>query len=65
VGYTAFIWLLYPICWGPSEGLNAITVTSEMIFYGILDVFTRPVFLFSFLIGYRVSDFNLAKRHIM
>ena len=48
--YTAFIWLLYPVCWGLSEGSNAITVTSEMVFYGILDLFAGPIFLFGFLV---------------
>ncbi|KAI0273079.1 hypothetical protein BGY98DRAFT_1120460 [Russula aff. rugulosa BPL654] len=24
-GYTAFIWLIYPICWGLSEGSNTIS----------------------------------------
>jgi len=49
-GYTAFIWLLYPVCWGLSEASNAITVTSEMVFYGILDLFAGPVFLLCFLL---------------
>ena len=48
-GYTAFIWILYPVCWGLSEGGNSITVTSEMVFYGVLDLFAGPIFLFAFL----------------
>jgi len=56
--YTAFIWLLYPICWGLSEGSNAITVTSEMIFYGILDLFAGPIFLFGFLLGIQGLEYE-------
>ncbi|KAF8504893.1 family A G protein-coupled receptor-like protein [Russula emetica] len=57
-GYTAFIWLIYPICWGLSEGSNAITVTSEMIFYGILDLFAGPIFLFGFLLGIQGLEYD-------
>jgi bacteriorhodopsin len=48
-GYVAFIWILYPVCWGLGEGGNVITVTSEMVFYGVLDLFAGPIFLFGFL----------------
>lgn len=57
-GYTAFIWLIYPICWGLSEGSNAITVTSEMIFYGILDLFAGPIFLFGFLAAMQGLEYD-------
>lgn len=57
-GYTAFIWLLYPVCWGLSEGSNAITVTSEMVFYGILDLFAGPIFLFCFLVGIQGLEYD-------
>jgi bacteriorhodopsin len=56
--YTAFIWLLYPVCWGLSEGSNTITVTSEMVFYGILDLFAGPVFLFGFLFGVEDLEYD-------
>ncbi|KAG7194808.1 uncharacterized protein KQ657_004489 [Scheffersomyces spartinae] len=32
------VWLLYPVCWGLSEGGNVIKPTSEAVFYGILDL---------------------------
>ncbi|KAI6101418.1 hypothetical protein EDD16DRAFT_1696834 [Pisolithus croceorrhizus] len=51
--YVAFIWTLYPICWGLSEGSNTISPTSEMVFYGILDVIAGPLFLFFYML--RVS----------
>ncbi|KAL4068738.1 hypothetical protein V8B97DRAFT_2008659 [Scleroderma yunnanense] len=43
--YITFIWTLYPICWGLSEGSSTITPTSEMVFYGILDIIAAPIFL--------------------
>lgn len=49
-GYISFIWMLYPICWGLSEGSNTITPTSEMVFYGILDILSAPVFLLFFMV---------------
>ncbi|TFK50251.1 heat shock protein 30 [Heliocybe sulcata] len=44
-GWLTFLLLLYPICWGLSEGGNVISVTGEMIFYGILDLLAGPFFL--------------------
>lgn len=54
--YISFFWMLYPICWGLSEGSNTITPTSEMVFYGILDLLSGPVFLFAFMA--HVSGFD-------
>ena len=34
------VWILYPICWGLSEGGNVIQPDSEAVFYGILDLIT-------------------------
>ncbi|KAF8131928.1 hypothetical protein EV363DRAFT_1449630 [Boletus edulis] len=48
--YISFMWMLYPICWGLSEGSNTISPTSEMVFYGILDILSGPVFLFGFIV---------------
>jgi bacteriorhodopsin len=45
-----FIWGIYPICWALSEGGNVITPTSEMVFYGILDLIAKPVFLFGYVL---------------
>jgi len=42
----SFLWLLYPVCWGLSDGGNVIKSTSEMIFYGVLDILAKPVFCF-------------------
>jgi len=50
---TAFLWILYPIAWGLCEGGNVISVDSEGIFYGILDVFAKPVFGALLILGHR------------
>jgi len=55
-GYLTLIWLFYPICWGLSEGSNTITPTSEMVFYGILDLLSGPVFLLLFM--WHLSSFE-------
>lgn len=57
-GYLGFMLLTYPICWALSEGSNVISPTSEMIWYGILDIFTGPVFLAFFL--YHISTVDYA-----
>jgi len=51
--FSVFIWTLYTIAWGLSEGGNVISNDSEAIFYGILDLLSRPVFAFWFLFGVR------------
>ncbi|KAF7791308.1 hypothetical protein EIP86_002322 [Pleurotus ostreatoroseus] len=62
-GYFCFMLITYPIAWGCAEGGNVITVTSEMIWYGILDVFTIPVFLFVFLFNLRGIDYSAFALH--
>jgi len=51
--WITFLYFLIPLCWGLSEGGNRISPTGEMIFYGIIDIFLFPVFLFThiFLLG--------------
>ncbi|KZS88188.1 family A G protein-coupled receptor-like protein [Sistotremastrum niveocremeum HHB9708] len=44
--FLSFIWALYPIAWGLADGANVISPTSEMIFYGILDLIAKPVFCY-------------------
>lgn len=53
---TAFLWILYPIAWGLCEGGNVITPDSEAIFYGILDLFAKPVFGALLIWGHRGID---------
>ncbi|EJU04452.1 heat shock protein 30 [Dacryopinax primogenitus] len=56
VAYLSFIALIYPICWGLSEGGNVITSDGEMVFYGILDLFTMPFFLALHMFQLRAVD---------
>ncbi|WOO78102.1 uncharacterized protein LOC62_01G001655 [Vanrija pseudolonga] len=51
-----FLGILYPIAWALAEGGNVISVTSEMVFYAVLDILYRPVFLLLFL--YQIADID-------
>lgn len=51
--WTIFLWFLYPIAWGLSEGGNIIAPDSEAVFYGILDIMAKPVFGALLLWGHR------------
>ncbi|CAM1502433.1 Fc.00g044170.m01.CDS01 [Cosmosporella sp. VM-42] len=53
---TIFVWFLYPIAWGVSEGGNVIHPDSEAVFYGILDLIAKVVFSFLLLWGHRDID---------
>ena len=44
-GWFSFVLLTYPVAWGCAEGANVVSVTSEMIWYGVLDLLAGPVFL--------------------
>jgi len=54
--WTIFLWFLYPIAWGLSEGGNVIAPDSEAIFYGVLDILAKPVFGTLLLWGHRNID---------
>jgi len=49
---TLFIWFLYPICWGVSEGGNVIPPDSEAVFYGVLDFCAKPLFSLALIFGH-------------
>lgn len=55
-GWLSFLFILYPIAWGLAEGGNVISVTSEMVFYGILDLLAKPFFLLFHLFSIRNLD---------
>lgn len=57
-GYVAFWWLWYPMIWAFCEGGNVINPTAEMVWYGIIDLITGPIFLFTHLQGMRNVDYN-------
>ncbi|KAK9456859.1 hypothetical protein V1511DRAFT_495505 [Dipodascopsis uninucleata] len=62
----AFIWTLYPIAWGLSEGGNVIAPDSEGVFYGVLDVISLPVLCSYFVYASRkvsVEGLGLAFEH--
>ncbi|KAL8318207.1 hypothetical protein RB597_005465 [Gaeumannomyces tritici] len=51
------VWIFYPIAWGLCEGGNILRPDSEAIFYGILDIFAKPVVGFILVLGHRNTDF--------
>ncbi|KAF7958573.1 hypothetical protein EAE96_002113 [Botrytis aclada] len=55
-GITMFLWFLYPIAWGLSEGGNVIAPDSEAVFYGVLDVLAKIGFGSILLFGHRNID---------
>ncbi|KAI0919109.1 hypothetical protein AcW1_003428 [Taiwanofungus camphoratus] len=61
--YLAFMLITYPVCWACAEGANVISVTSEMIWYGILDCLAGPIFLALFLWELRSVDYNAFGLH--
>ncbi len=62
--WTMFLWFLYPIAWGLSEGGNVISPDSEAVFYGILDILAKPVFGALLLWGHRNIDPTRLGLHI-
>lgn len=62
--WTMFLWFLYPIAWGLSEGGNFISPDSEAVFYGILDILAKPVFGALLLWGHRNIDPTRLGLHI-
>ncbi|KZO93132.1 family A G protein-coupled receptor-like protein [Calocera viscosa TUFC12733] len=56
--FLSFLWLLYPIAWGLSDGGNVIHPDSEMVFYGILDILAKPVFIFIHIASLRGVDMS-------
>lgn len=53
---TAFLWTLYPIAWGLSEGGNVISPDGEAVFYGVLDFLAKPCFGALLIWGHRNID---------
>lgn len=57
--FLAVLWFLYPIAWGLADGGNVISTDGEMIFYGVLDVLAKPVFLIFHLLALRAVPYEL------
>ncbi|KAI0473556.1 bacteriorhodopsin [Xylariaceae sp. FL0804] len=51
--WLIFLWFLYPIAWGLSEGGNVIHPDGEAVFYGVLDILAKPVFGALLIWGHR------------
>ncbi|KAL9126473.1 MAG: hypothetical protein Q9217_004472 [Psora testacea] len=51
-----FLWMLYLICWGISEGGNVIAPDSEFAFYGVLDCLLIPLSIAFILWSHRKID---------
>jgi len=62
-GWTALLWLLYPIAFGLSDGGNRIGVTQSFIFFGILDVLMVPVLAAAFMFLARRWDYSTLNLH--
>lgn len=54
--WTIFTWTLYPIAWGLCEGGNVIGADGEAVFYGVLDLLSKPVFGTILLYGHSKID---------
>lgn len=48
--YLCGLWWVYPVTWGLAEGSNKISSNAEAIWYGCLDIMTKPVFAFLILL---------------
>jgi bacteriorhodopsin len=57
-GWVNFLWLLYPIAFGLTDGGNKIGVTPGFIFFGVLDILLVPVLSFAFIFLARRWDYG-------
>ena len=53
------LWFLYPIAWGLADGGNVISTDGEMVFYGVLDVLAKPVFLIFHLFALQAVPYEM------
>jgi bacteriorhodopsin len=53
---TLLVWFTYPVAWALGEGSNVISPDAEAIFYGLLDIISKPVFGGLLLWGHRNID---------
>ncbi|GAA5941579.1 hypothetical protein JCM1841_002005 [Sporobolomyces salmonicolor] len=56
--FLLIIWFIYPIIWAVSDGGNVISVTSEMIAFGILDLCAKIGFVLSHLYAIEGLDYE-------
>lgn len=62
--WTLFLWFLYPIAWGLSEGGNVIGSDGEAIFYGVLDILAKVGFAILLLVGHSGIDPSVMGCHL-
>ncbi|KAJ3485687.1 hypothetical protein NLI96_g4789 [Meripilus lineatus] len=55
---VVFMTMLYPVAWACSEGANVISPAREMVWYGIFDLITGPLFVFTYVFGLKSIDFS-------
>ncbi|KAJ5804904.1 Rhodopsin archaeal/bacterial/fungal [Penicillium riverlandense] len=57
-GWVNFLWVLYPVAFGLTDGGNIIGVTGGFIFFGVLDILIVPVSSFAVLFFARNWDYR-------
>jgi bacteriorhodopsin len=57
-GWLNFLWLIYPLAFGLSDGGNRIGVVGGFVFFGVLDVLLIPVFSAAFIVLSRNWDYS-------
>lgn len=62
-GWVNFLWIMYPIAFGLSDGGNEISPTRGHIFFGILDLLLLPVVSLAFISLQRKWDYNRLGLH--
>lgn len=53
-----FLWLIYPLAFGLSDGGNRIGVVGGFVFFGVLDVLMIPVFSAAFIVLSKNWDYG-------
>ncbi|TFY74500.1 hypothetical protein EWM64_g9514, partial [Hericium alpestre] len=56
--WITFFWLEYPLIWAFCDGGNVISNTGEVIWYGVVDLLTMPLFLVWQLWSVRLYDYT-------
>jgi bacteriorhodopsin len=62
--WAIFLWFLYPISWGLSEGGNVIRPDFEAAFCGVLDILAKLIFGALLFWGHRNIDPAILSLHI-
>jgi len=55
-GLTAITWIVYPLVWIVCEGLNAVSMDTEVVIYAILDVLSKCGFGFILCVDRRAIE---------